>query len=135
MDSSAALVEVTADPLGLERYTSAVEDPGAGAVATFSGVTRDNFEGKRVIQLEYEAYVPMAEKQLKVSRDKGSVVSVRLMVSSLGLCSCLALCLGCMFGKLAGSVRYDSPATLLPVFNMFGGYISDSWNPMQPTGC
>ncbi|KAK9824207.1 hypothetical protein WJX72_008535 [[Myrmecia] bisecta] len=59
------LVEVVSDPLKLERYTEAVEDSGAGAIATFSGVTRDNFEGKKVTQLEYEAYVPMAEKQLR----------------------------------------------------------------------
>ena len=29
------------------------------------GTTRDNFEGKKVIQLEYEAYIPMAEKKMR----------------------------------------------------------------------
>ena len=28
-------------------------------------MTRDNFEGKKVVQLEYEAYKPMAEKEMK----------------------------------------------------------------------
>ena len=32
---------------------------------SLSGVTRDNFEGKKVIQLEYEAYKPMAEKEMQ----------------------------------------------------------------------
>ena len=32
---------------------------------SFSGVTRNNFEGKKVIQLEYEAYKPMAEKEMQ----------------------------------------------------------------------
>lgn len=48
------------------RYIAAVEDPTAGAIATFLGVTRDNFHGKRVVQLQYEAYVPMARKVMLV---------------------------------------------------------------------
>jgi molybdopterin synthase catalytic subunit len=53
-------VEVSAEPLSLDRYVTAVADDGAGAIATFIGVTRNTFEGKRVARLEYEAYVPMA---------------------------------------------------------------------------
>jgi molybdopterin synthase catalytic subunit len=60
------LVEVLPEPLQLTRYTEFVADPGAGAIATFSGVTRDNFQGKSVLKLEYEAYVPMAEKVMMV---------------------------------------------------------------------
>jgi molybdopterin synthase catalytic subunit len=59
-----ATVEVTPDALDLARYTSLVADPGAGAIATFVGVTRDTFGGKAVERLEYEAYVPMALKML-----------------------------------------------------------------------
>ena len=53
-------VEVVATPLSLERYVAFVADDAAGAIATFIGVTRDSFEGKRVPRLEYEAYEPMA---------------------------------------------------------------------------
>ncbi|KAL0720577.1 hypothetical protein Bca4012_035176 [Brassica carinata] len=35
-----------------------------GAIATFSGTTRDMFEGKAVLELRYEAYVPMATRCL-----------------------------------------------------------------------
>lgn len=59
-------VEMSAEPLDLLKYTSLVEDDGAGAIATFLGVTRDNFNGKRVLKLTYEAYGPMAEKEMKV---------------------------------------------------------------------
>ena len=59
-------VEVTGSPLSLNILSLQVEDPGAGAVATFMGVTRNNFNGKEVLKLEYEAYEPMAEKKLKV---------------------------------------------------------------------
>lgn len=31
----------------------------------FSGITRDNFDGKKVLRLEYEAYKPMAKKKMK----------------------------------------------------------------------
>lgn len=45
--------------------TSPVEGrPGAGAVATFLGLVRDHHQGRRVTHLEYEAYVPLAERAL-----------------------------------------------------------------------
>ena len=49
-------------PIDLKLLVQKVGDPGAGAIATFLGVTRDNFNGKPVVRLEYEGYVPMAEK-------------------------------------------------------------------------
>lgn len=58
--------EVTGEPLDISRYVGLVSDPGAGAISTFSGVTRNNFQGKTVLRLEYEAYVPMALKKLQV---------------------------------------------------------------------
>ncbi len=61
------LVRVTADVLDLSQYVGHVQDDGAGAIATFSGVTRNIFQGQKVIQLEYEAYDDMAEKILRVS--------------------------------------------------------------------
>ena len=35
-----------------------------GAVSIFTGITRDNFDGKKVSQLSYEGYIPMAMKEL-----------------------------------------------------------------------
>ncbi len=35
-----------------------------GATSTFIGTTRDTFEGKEVVSLEYEAYETMAQKSL-----------------------------------------------------------------------
>lgn len=53
-----AYVRVTEQPLRLDPLLERVRDPRAGAVVTFSGVTRD------VIELDYEAYVEMAERTL-----------------------------------------------------------------------
>lgn len=52
-------VRVTGEPLSLEATVGAVEHPGAGAVVTFQGVTRD------VARLEYEAYREMAEERIE----------------------------------------------------------------------
>lgn len=59
------LVEVTGEGLDLGRYTAFVGHPSAGAIASFVGVTRNSFEGKGVLRLEYEAYGPMAVKKLR----------------------------------------------------------------------
>ena len=49
---------VSAEPLSLDSIAERVRDPRAGAVVTFSGVTR------QVERLEYEAYAEMAEERM-----------------------------------------------------------------------
>ncbi len=55
---AAPWVRVSAGPLSLEELAARVRDSRAGAVVTFSGVTRE------VERLEYDAYVQMAEERL-----------------------------------------------------------------------
>ncbi len=63
-------VELTHRPLDPERITAQVRRDTNGAVVTFLGTTRDSFEGKRVVKLEYEAFEEMALKKLEeVRRD------------------------------------------------------------------
>ena len=45
--------------------TARVATPKAGAVAVFHGVVRDNSLGRRVLYLLYEAYPPMAVKEME----------------------------------------------------------------------
>ena len=59
LDADGVCVEVSSQPLSLDRYVTVVADDSAGAIATFIGVTRNAFDGKRVLRLEYEAYEPM----------------------------------------------------------------------------
>ncbi len=58
------MIQVTADPIDAGRVIEAVRDPGAGAVVVFIGTVRDNADGRPVNALEYEAYVPMAERKM-----------------------------------------------------------------------
>ena len=46
------VVFITPDSLPLGALAAQVVCPTAGAIATFIGTTRDNFEGKRVLRLE-----------------------------------------------------------------------------------
>ena len=56
------MIQITEEQLDSEKITNLVRRDSNGAVVTFLGNTRDNFEGKSVIRLEYEAYVKMAVK-------------------------------------------------------------------------
>lgn len=60
LEEPGVFVEVSPVVLDLNKYLAMVADPKAGAISTFIGVTRNNFQGKDVLTLEYEAYVPMA---------------------------------------------------------------------------
>ena len=64
------MIEITEQQLNAEIITNLVRRDSNGAVVTFLGNTRDNFEGKDVIRLEYEAYVKMAVKKLEEIRQE-----------------------------------------------------------------
>ena len=59
------MYRVTEAPLSADALVDLVTVPEAGGVAVFLGVVRDNTAGRRVVALEYEAHVPMAEAKLK----------------------------------------------------------------------
>ena len=54
-----AHVRITPEPLLLDPLIARVRDPRAGAVVTFTGVTRE------VSELVYEAYLPMAQRLME----------------------------------------------------------------------
>ncbi|CAM9633160.1 unnamed protein product [Phaeothamnion confervicola] len=76
-------VQVTFEPLDLRALVAWVSDPRAGAVTTFSGVTRNHHNGKKVMRLEYQGYQPMAEKELRgicvEVREKWDVINVAVV--------------------------------------------------------
>ena len=64
------MIELTYDALDPEKITAEVRRNTNGAVVTFLGTTRDNFEGKTVLTLEYEAFDEMAVKKLEEVRQE-----------------------------------------------------------------
>jgi molybdopterin synthase catalytic subunit len=59
------MYRITEEPLSADVVTQAVTVPEAGGVALFLGIVRNNTADRRVVALEYEAHVPMAEAKLK----------------------------------------------------------------------
>ena len=59
------MFELTEHPIDVLAVQESVTDPKNGAVLLFVGVTRDNFEGRRVTHLSYEAYSAMALAALR----------------------------------------------------------------------
>jgi molybdopterin synthase catalytic subunit/molybdopterin converting factor small subunit len=52
-------------PLSPDAITAQVDDPGAGGIVVFSGVVRNQTDGRPVKFLEYEAHAAMAEAKLR----------------------------------------------------------------------
>ena len=59
------MIELTYDELDPQKVTSLVRNDTNGAVVTFLGTTRNHFQGRRVVTLEYEAFEEMALKKLE----------------------------------------------------------------------
>ena len=55
---------ITKEPIDINDCIQKVIRAEAGAVSTFMGTVREFTHGKRTLFLEYQAYVPMAEKKL-----------------------------------------------------------------------
>lgn len=59
------MYQIASGPIDVAAVAAAVTQPGTGATVTFIGTTRDHNEGRRVIQLEYEAYADMALAEMR----------------------------------------------------------------------
>jgi molybdopterin synthase catalytic subunit len=74
------MFKISAEPLDPAALQTALLDARAGACVTFEGWVRNRNEGQQVLSLEYEAYVPLAEKEggriLAEAREKFAVVGV-----------------------------------------------------------
>jgi molybdopterin synthase catalytic subunit len=57
-------VDVSPEPIDLTSLFAFVASPQAGAIVTFVGTVRELSHGKKVTALTYEAYEPMAKKEL-----------------------------------------------------------------------
>lgn len=68
-------VSLTPDVLDVNALLQFAKSPKAGAVSSFLGTTREVFEDKEVVHLEYEAYNEMALQTMLEICDKVSPTS------------------------------------------------------------
>jgi molybdopterin synthase catalytic subunit len=88
VSGGAGRCRVTGGPLSLPEVLAAVEGPEHGGVVTFTGTVRGETGGKRVVRLEYEGYLPMAERKLDeiagaIERETGARVAMAHRVGTL----------------------------------------------------
>lgn len=81
VSGGAPLFRVVDRPLDVAEVVAAVAGPGRGGVVTFTGTVRAESRGKQVVRLEYQAYLPMAERTLAeiggaVEAEFGAAVAV-----------------------------------------------------------
>mmetsp|Transcript_10863 Transcript_10863/g.16704 ORF Transcript_10863/g.16704 Transcript_10863/m.16704 type:complete len:163 (-) Transcript_10863:2142-2630(-) len=58
-------VKVSEELPSLQECHDFCADPSCGAISSFVGTTRNTFQSKKVLRLWYEAYTPMAEKEMR----------------------------------------------------------------------
>ncbi|WP_033827073.1 molybdenum cofactor biosynthesis protein MoaE [Bacillus andreraoultii] len=89
--------EIVNEPIVVEDLMKKVACRNAGAITTFTGTVREWTKGKRTRYLEYQAYVPMAEKMLQTIGNEvqtnwpGTQIAIthrigRLNISDIAVC-------------------------------------------------
>ena len=85
------LIHISDKPLELEKITQLVTDDACGAIDIFVGTVRDQTQGKKVLQLDFEAYEKMALSEMaKLAEEAAERWPVKKMaihhrVGSLGI--------------------------------------------------
>lgn len=64
------LFRVTREPLDPAPLVALVQAPDMGAIVIFTGIVRNNFDGRATAYLEYEAYEDMAARVLEQLADE-----------------------------------------------------------------
>jgi molybdopterin converting factor subunit 1 len=81
VSGGAPACEVVERPIALDEAVAKVCSVDRGAVVTFQGDVRAVTHGRRVVRLEYEAYIPMAERVLgrlaaEIGAEHGAAVAI-----------------------------------------------------------
>ncbi len=77
------MIEITYDALNLNEIVDRVAQSSNGAIVTFLGTTRNHTGSRKVLFLEYEAYRPMADKQLAVVAEE---IREKWQVQDVAIC-------------------------------------------------
>jgi molybdopterin synthase catalytic subunit len=76
------LIEVSAEPLSVERHRAAVDRAESGACSIFAGVVRDHDGGRSVLELEYVAHPTAPAILAEVAGEIGELPGVRAVAVS-----------------------------------------------------
>jgi molybdopterin synthase catalytic subunit len=81
-ESGVLHVAIVTAPIDVSALLARAQGPGIGAVSLFLGTVRDLNDGRPVSGMEYEAYAPMAESELRTIAEEicGRVNGLRLVV-------------------------------------------------------
>jgi len=63
--STIGTITIGREPIDVGALEREVADPAAGAIVSFTGTTRRDNAGRKVLRLEYEAYEPMALSEMR----------------------------------------------------------------------
>ena len=119
------LIQISEEIPSLEECHRFVSDSTCGALASFVGITRDNFEGKKVQKLTYEGYVPMANKELHKICDE--TISKFPGVNKIAVVHILG---DCPVGKASVIVAISSPHRKEAIHGI--GYMIDELKARVP---
>lgn len=59
------MIELTSQPIDVTPLLAKAQQPAAGAIVLFLGITREFTAGRQTAKLSYEAYEPMARSELE----------------------------------------------------------------------
>ncbi|MDC1162264.1 molybdenum cofactor biosynthesis protein MoaE [Tenacibaculum sp.] len=62
-------IKITSKALDLNECYHFVTDPSCGGIASFIGTVRNNTQNKKVLQLDFSTYKPMAIKEMQKIAD------------------------------------------------------------------
>ena len=63
-------IRILKTPLSVQKCIDFVRHDKAGGIDVFIGTVRRQTNGKKVIRLDFESYIPMAEKEMKKIAEK-----------------------------------------------------------------
>lgn len=62
-------LQISSDPLDILSCIKKATDPACGGLDVFVGTIRNKTQGRKVLRLEYESYIPMALKEMQKIAD------------------------------------------------------------------
>lgn len=80
-DEGVRHIAIVDGPIDVARMMSYVESDGVGAISLFVGTVRHHNDGRNVTGIDYEAYQPMAERELRAIAAEACATSDGLRVA------------------------------------------------------